>query len=470
MKRAIFWFRRDLRINDNTGFTEAAEQAAEVTPVFVAGSDLAATTFSNSPRSQFFLAALANLKATLLKHGYPLIIREGAPQSVIPELARELNAQAVFCNKRYEPEAQREDARVFSALNALGIGFEAYKDAVIWEEREIVTQKGDPYTVFTPYAKAWRSRTCPKPVQPPNKQPQRRSKLSSSSLPSSLETQFSIGDSGIQHSCGEAGAIRLLEKFVSEKLPDYARMRDFPFADGTSKLSVHLNCGTIGIRRVVQAVQNATKSNPECRTGAESFINELVWREFYVQILHNFPHVAHGSFRPQFDALPWSGTDEQFQAWCEGMTGYPIIDAAMRCLNQTGWMHNRLRMIVAMFLTKDLLINWQTGEEYFVERLADGDVAANNGGWQWSAGTGTDAAPYFRIFNPVAQGKRFDPGGEFIRRWVPELAHLDSRQIHEPWQVSPLKYPRRIVLHEEQREKALAMYQAVKGRGLKTLN
>jgi deoxyribodipyrimidine photo-lyase len=247
----------------------------------------------------------------------------------------------------------------------------------------------------------------------------------------------------------------------------YGINRDFPALAGTSNLSPHLRAGTIGIRTVLAELRKAReKAKPAQAAGCDVFLNELIWREFYVQVLYNFPHVAKGAFRPVYDQLQWSDNREHFQAWCEGRTGYPIVDAALRCLNATGTMHNRLRMIVAMFLTKDLLIHWQWGERYFMQQLVDGDLAANNGGWQWSAGTGTDAAPYFRIFNPVSQALNFDPQGAFVRRWLPELEDFPDDLVQQPWK-NPLvlgrsKYPARIVLHEDQREKCLAMFKALK--------
>ena len=269
---------------------------------------------------------------------------------------------------------------------------------------------------------------------------------------------------------GEAAAHQLLDAFLSGPVFDYAAKRDFPARQGTSQLSPHLRCGTIGIRTVLAGLKRARAGADAAGIqGCETFLNELVWREFYLQVLANFPQVSRGCFRPEYDALRWSDNRAHFEAWCAGMTGYPIVDAAMRCLNATGCMHNRLRMVTAMFLTKDLLVNWQWGERYFMQKLVDGDLAANNGGWQWSAGTGTDAAPYFRIFNPGSQGRKFDPAGEFIRRWVPELAGLDSQVIHEPESAGVFgaagRYPLPIVDHAEQRVKCLAMFQAVRKSG-----
>jgi deoxyribodipyrimidine photo-lyase len=266
---------------------------------------------------------------------------------------------------------------------------------------------------------------------------------------------------------GERAAREQLRQFMAGPVYEYGKNRDFPAIEGTSQLSPHLRAGTIGIRTVLSELGKAREQGGPARaSGCDVFLNELIWREFYLQVLHNFPHVTRGAFRPAFDQLAWSDNREHFQAWCEGRTGYPIVDAAMRRLNATGTMHNRLRMIVAMFLTKDLLIHWQWGERYFMKQLVDGDLAANNGGWQWSAGTGTDAAPYFRIFNPVAQAEKFDPGGRFVRRWLPELADFPDNLVQRPWEhpllMARSKYPSRIVRHEEQRGKCLAMFKAVK--------
>lgn len=470
MKRVIHWFRRDLRISDNTALSEAVRRAEHVFPVFILedafrpGPDMGAT------RLAFLLNSLEALRKNLAELGYQLIVRSGESPKVLPKLCAELGAEAVFANKRYEPCAEARDQRVFNALNAAGIGLELFKDAVLWEEREILTQAGKPFTVYTPYSKAWKL----KPVSAPRgrlhmlSNPQRPTpKLQSDPLSGDLaELKNVLEQTTIP--AGERAALERLRIFMRGPVYEYGANRNLPAVDGTSLLSPHLRCGTIGIRTILAALNKAREAatTPAQRQSCEVFLNELIWREFYLQVLHNFPHVTKGAFRPEYDQLRWSDKREHFDAWCAGMTGYPIVDAAMRGLKATGNMHNRLRMIVAMFLTKDLLINWQWGERYFMQQLVDGDLAANNGGWQWSAGTGTDAAPYFRIFNPVSQGEKFDPQGEFVRRYVPELASLPDDFIHRPWE-QPLSlrgtsYPPRIVRHEEQRPKCLAMFGAVK--------
>jgi deoxyribodipyrimidine photo-lyase len=265
---------------------------------------------------------------------------------------------------------------------------------------------------------------------------------------------------------GERAGLERLRAFLGGPIFRYSEDRDVPGVDGTSGLSPHLRAGTVSVRTVIAELNEVRRKAPESQSRhCDVFLNELIWREFYHQILFHFPHVMKGAFRPEYDRLEWSDNEAHFQAWCDGRTGYPIVDAAMRCLNATGWMNNRLRMIVSMFLTKDLMVSWQRGERYFMRQLVDGDMAANNGGWQWSAGTGTDAAPYFRIFNPVSQGERFDPEGVFVRQWVPELAGMPDKLVHCPWKdesaLGRTEYVERVVRHEEQRPRCLEMFKRV---------
>jgi deoxyribodipyrimidine photo-lyase len=466
VKLALHWFRRDLRVSDNTALAEAARQAGRVLPVFILEDALRSGPDVGAARLAFLLQSLECLRKNLETLGYPLVVRSGRSEVELPRLAREAGAQAVFCNRRYEPYAQARDQRVFNALNAAGVGFEVFKDAVVWEEQEILTQAGKPFTVFTPYSRAWKER---KPPPPRPRLPAAKTapaRLDSEPLP----TDPAAWGHPLRQTLPEAGeraALKALDAFLKRRAADYAKVRNFPAVDGTSRLSPHLRAGTIGIRTVLARLAVAReRATPAGRASCDVFLNELIWREFYLQILANFPHVMKGAFRPEYNELAWSDRRDHFEAWCAGRTGYPIVDAAMRCLNATGWMHNRLRMVVAMFLTKDLLLNWQWGERYFMKQLVDGDLAANNGGWQWSAGTGTDAAPYFRIFNPVSQGEKFDPGGQFVRQWVPELADAPDDLVHQPWKdpalLAKTRYPARVVLHEEQREKCLTMFKKVK--------
>jgi len=468
VKRVIHWFRRDLRISDNTALSEAVRRSEQVIPVFIVEDAFRTGPDVGAARLTFLLQSLASLRKNLLELGYHLIVRHGKSEEVLPQLCKEVRTEAVFANKRYEPYAQARDNRVFNALNAMRVGFELFKDAVVWEEAEILTQAEKPFTVFTPYSRVWKAKaiSAPRPRLKTSNIQLRKANIQCDRLP---ETSDELGHSMKQSAtpAGERAGLERLKQFMSGPVYEYAANRNNPALNGTSQLSPHLRCGTIGLRTVLLALKKAReKAKPAQRASCDVFLNELIWREFYLQVLHNFPHVMKGGFRPEFDALNWSDNQEHFEAWCGGTTGYPIVDAAMRCLNATGNMQNRLRMIVAMFLTKDLLINWQWGERYFMKQLVDGDMAANNGGWQWSAGTGTDAAPYFRIFNPSTQGEKFDPDGDFVRRWVPELGKVPHETIHQPWTDTSLfgrtGYPERVVIHEMQRQKCLAMFQAVK--------
>lgn len=469
MPTVVHWFRRDLRVTDNTALHAAWTQGARLVPVFIWDDAILRSPEVGPARVGFLLRSLASLARNLESLGHRLIVRRGPPAEVLVNLARETQATAIHTNRDYEPYATARDQSVAQALASVGVEFVAHKDAVIWERREILTLAGDPYTVFTPYARAWRARPIPSPVPRigPPKTPV-VADLATLPLP---DDPAGLGHPLSQDlfPAGEHAGQEVLRRFVQARLHTYHTARNHPADDtGTSRLSAHLRFGTVNIRTVLARWQTAMKDiPPAARRGGETWQSELIWREFYLQILANYPRVASGNFRPEYDALEWSGTDEQFAAWCAGDTGYPIVDAAMRCLRATGWMHNRLRMIVAMFLTKDLLISWQRGERHFMRELVDGDLAANNGGWQWSAGTGTDAAPYFRIFNPVTQGQKFDPDGTFVRRWVPELRDLDADAIHCPWE-NPLLLARTgyrppIVDHAVQRQKCLAMFKAVRG-------
>ena len=474
MKTVIHWFRRDLRVSDNVALSEASQRAERVIPVFIFEDALRTGPDVGAARLAFLLQSVEALRKNLAELGRTLVIRCGKSEEVLPRLCAEAGAQAVFANKRYEPYAQRRDEQLVGLLNAAGFGFELFKDAVVWEESEILTQAGKPYTFFTPYSRAWKARPLPLPkgklkaVSQASPVPS----LPSDPLPATTEEMGYPLTQTIPPG-GERAALELLRRFMAGPVDAYAESRNFPAVDGTSRLSPHLRAGTIGVRTILAELnlardKKAVRPPPSAGSvnGADIFLNELIWREFYLQVLHHFPHVTRGAFRPEYDRVAWSDNQEHFQAWCEGRTGYPIVDAAMRCLNATGMMHNRLRMIVAMFLTKDLLLHWQWGERYFMRQLVDGDMAANNGGWQWSAGTGTDAAPYFRIFNPVTQGEKFDAEGKFVRQWIPELAAFPDDMIHQPWEnpllLSRSHYPQRIVLHEEQRPKCLALFKAVK--------
>jgi len=466
MKRAIHWFRRDLRISDNHALFKASQQAQEIIPVFVIEEGFKTGPDVGAARVNFLLQALRILKQQLAVIGLPLIVRSGRSEEVIPKLALETASQAVFCNKRYEPYAVRRDQRLFNSLNQVGVGFFTFKDAVIFEETDVVNLSGRPYTVFTPYARMWKSRAIPSPFPQPEPRPSSLAKYFSEEIPDD-SSSFGYSSSQPLPDAGETAAEHRMKEFFEHDLKDYGTARNLPGINGTSGLSPYLRCGNISPRTIIARLnkERSRLQNPGEMESLETFLKELIWREFYLQILANFPHVSRGAFRTEYDALGWSASEEYFHAWKTGQTGFPIVDAAMRCLNQTGWMHNRLRMITAMFLTKDLMIHWQSGERYFMQQLIDGDMACNNGGWQWCAGTGTDAAPYFRIFNPTSQSKTCDPSGKFIRRWIPELNHLNPAVIHEPSSVDRRGiYPEPIIDHKIQRKRCLNMYAEVFSR------
>lgn len=475
-RSALFWFRRDLRAVDNAGLYQALTSAKRVYCVFVFDREILESLPSKCDRRvEFIWESVAELKHSLQALGGDLIIRHAFADTAIPELAQQLKVDCVFTNADYEPQAIARDVRVGESLAKSGIDFQRCKDTVIFEKDEVLTQAGGTYSVFTPYKNAWLKKVnddylksypileyagnfvTPKISEPP-------------------PTLESIGFEGtnlkaLGINTGESGARALLEDFV-ERIDDYKEARDFPAVKGVSYLSVHNRFGTISIRQLASIAYAETLRKKNI--GAETWLSELIWRDFYFQILYHHPHVARSAFRAEYDAINWPNDKALFAAWCEARTGYPIIDAAMRQLNDTGYMHNRLRMIVASFLTKDLLIDWRWGEKYFADNLNDFDLSANNGGWQWAASTGCDAQPYFRIFNPVTQSERFDPKGKFIRKYLPVLKDIPDQFIHAPWTLPPPEqqargiaigkdYPGPVVDHAVQREKALALYKSVKG-------
>jgi len=438
----IVWFRRDLRVSDHTALHRAAGSGAPVVAVFVFDPAILAAKDTGSRRTAFLLECLQSLEANLSHLGTPLIFRKGQPEVELRSLAKEAGAKKIFFNKDVEPFSRKRDEKVLRMAREDGLEIEACDDLMIHPPGKVQRAAGGPYTVFTPYSRAALGIPPHDPLPKPAKLTG-AAKVKGTPLPTIQ--QLGLGPCDIPlPPAGEKAAQQLLRDFAAKNLRRYDSVRNFPHADATSRLSPHLRFGTISVRTVLAAARRARAEDPSAKKQIDVFISELLWRDFYKQILWEFPHVAGGSFRPEYDQIEWENRKDLFQAWCEGRTGFPIVDAAMRQLNQTGWMHNRLRMIVASFLTKDLLVSWQWGERYFMQKLFDGDLAANNGGWQWAAGTGTDAQPYFRIFNPTSQAERFDPDGKFIAQYVPE--------------VDSLKYPAPIVDHARQRVRALEMY------------
>lgn len=482
MRIALHWFRRDLRLDDNTALLAASRRADLVVPLFVLDERLLHAPDIGAPRVAFLLDSLHGLARELEHAGSRLVVRRGDPVEQVLQVARAVGAQAIFVNDDYAPYGRRRDAAVRAAAEAAGIAFHGQADLVLVEPHACVKDDGKPYTVFTPFARRWRAVEKPAPLPAPTLRPLPADvarKAAGVPLPATsaelglpLETQIEPG--------GARQAERRLAAFVREHVLSYRSTRDVPVLDATSHLSPHLKFGTISPRTVYARVAEAiggpqlAQLDPQkpgraldastARRLAEAgtFLNELCWREFYQAILFHFPHVARDAFQEGFRGFRWPESDERLiTAWRDGRTGFPIVDAAMRQLAATGWMHNRLRMVVAMFLTKTLLIDYRTGERIFMQRLVDGDLAANNGGWQWSASTGTDAAPYFRIFNPLSQAKKFDPDGAFVRCWVPELRDVPVALIHEPARepllLASTGYPRPCVDYAERRARALAL-------------
>jgi deoxyribodipyrimidine photo-lyase len=459
--RGLFWFRSDLRLRDNRGLAALAARVDELAPVFVLDEGLLASERTGAPRVRFLLDCLERLAADLARRGSRLVLRRGRPERELPRLARECGAEWVAWNRDVSGYALRRDRRVEAALAKQGARVLVRKDRVVFEAEEVKSASGRPYSVYTPYQKAWRARYARQPDLPERapRLPRPIPGLASERLPSAAALGFGDGVQDLP-SGGEAPARRRLDAFLGEGLRRYARRRELPGLDGTSRLSPYLRFGAISVRECVAAALERSRGERALRPGAATWVGELIWRDFYHAILEAHPRVARESYRREFDDLAWEDDDEAFAAWCEGRTGYPIVDAGMRQLAATGWMHNRVRMLCASFLTKDLLIDWRRGERFFYQRLVDGDPASNNGGWQWAASTGTDAQPYFRIFNPTSQGERFDPDGDYVRRWVPELRDLPSRRIHRPWESPepPPGYLAPIVDHAERRVLALRRF------------
>jgi len=428
----IFWFRRDLRLEDNAGLYHALKNDKPVVPVFIFDTEILDELEDKADRRISFIhETLAAMHEQLQKLGSSLQVYYGTPLDVFQKTSREYKVGTVFTNHDYEPYARQRDEAVNQYLEQQGIKFQTYKDQVLLEKEEVLKDDGTPYTVFTPYSRKWKAILSDFHLKtyPTNKYFKNFYQQKTVALPSLEDIGF------------EATKKAFPSKLVKEELiKDYAKTRDYPAIKGTSKMGVHLRFGTVSIRQLAAKTKDLSGT----------YLNELIWREFYHMILWHFPHVGAGkAFREAYDHIEWRRDNGEFEKWCEGQTGYPIVDAGMRELNETGFMHNRVRMIVASFLSKHLLLDWRLGEAYFAKKLLDFDLAANNGGWQWAAGSGCDAAPYFRIFNPYLQTKKFDPKLEYIRKWVPEL---DS-----------FEYPPPIVDHEFARKRCLEVY----GKALK---
>lgn len=428
---SVFWFRRDLRLDDNTGLYHALNSGHSVLPVFIFDTNiLDALENKKDSRVNFIHAALTAMQKELVDLGSSLEVLHGTPVDCFKQLLLEYDVSSVYTNHDYEPSANARDNHIKQLLLENGIGFHSFKDQVVFEKSEVVKDNGEPYTIYTPYSRKWIEKLGANvPTYETKKLFGSFHKQSPKPLPSLSEIGF-----------GQASPSIVPAKLDEDIAKHYDKTRDIPAIHGTTRMGVHLRFGTVSIRNLVnKALQlNAI------------YLNELIWREFYQMILWHFPHVVNHSFKKEYDKITWRNNEHEFSLWCSGQTGFPIVDAGMRELNETGFMHNRVRMIVASFLTKDLLIDWRWGEAYFAEKLLDYDLAANNGNWQWAAGTGCDAAPYFRIFNPELQTKKFDPRLEYIKKWVPEFEGLS--------------YARHIVDHSHARDRCLMAYKQALGK------
>ncbi|MFN3883772.1 MAG: cryptochrome/photolyase family protein [Rhodocyclaceae bacterium] len=460
---ALVWFRRDLRDFDHAALSAALREASKVYCAFVFDTDILAGLPKADRRVDFIHRSVCELDAALKAQGGGLIIRHGRAVEEIPRLASELGATTVHANRDHEPFARARDAAVAAALAADGRVFRDHKDQTIFERDEILTRSGTPFSVFTRFARAWRARLTTADLAEHACVPQPgQLAVPRAVLPAPTLESLGFAPTDLKVPAGMSGGARLFEDFLT-RIDRYHVSRDYPAVKGVSYLSPHLRFGTVSIRRLVAAALE--RSLAPDGAGAAAWLNELVWREFYQMILWHRPDVVEHAFKREFDALVWDEAPDLFAAWCEGRTGFPLVDAAQRQLLQTGWMHNRLRMVSASFLTKDLGIDWRLGEAHFARWLLDFDLASNNGGWQWAAGTGCDAQPWFRIFNPVTQAEKFDPQGKFIRRYVPELAGVPDEFIHAPWKMPtpPAGYPAPIVDHAAARQRTLARFGRLRG-------
>jgi deoxyribodipyrimidine photo-lyase len=494
---AVVWFRRDLRLHDHPAFVAALAQADRVAPLFVLDPVLIAGRWRSPNRTWFMLASLAELAASLEAAGSVLVVRVGRPELVVPAFAAEVGAKTVHVSRDCAPYGRARDRRVAAALRGAGVVLHAARGNLIHEPEDLATRTGTPYRIFGPFHRAWSTLPIRAPLAAPTRVP------TDPSLACARPTAVTINDrivawitalrelgvgaadveglarptadQGLLPDPGESAARLRLARWtqaagdMSPRVLDYQRVRDLLGVDGTSRLSQDLRWGLLSPVEVVHGVLAAGPG-----PGVERFVAELAWRDFYAHVLWHDPESARRATRRDYDAVPWRDDPVAVEAWRDGSTGYPVVDAAMRQLRATGWMHNRARMIVASFLTKDLLVDWRVGEAWFMRHLLDGDPASNNGGWQWAASTGTDAQPYFRVFDPVAQGRRFDPDGAYVRRWVPSLAGVPIEYLHAPWtmpddaQVASscrigLDYPAPIVDHRDARRRAIEAYASVRG-------
>ena len=427
-KISIFWFRRDLRLHDNAALYHALKSGNPVLPIFIFDKKILDKLEDKKDRRvEFIHNVISEIQVELQQLGSTILVKYGTPEEIFPTLLNEYDVSAIYTNHDYEPYAHERDEAVREYVNSEGTEFHTYKDQVIFEKNEVLSGGGTPYTVFTPYSRKWKEKVDEFYLKPYPTEEYFNNFLKTETI--KIPTLQEMGFEAV----GEPFPTKEVRENI---VKNYAEQRDFPAIEGTSRMSVHLRFGTVSIRELARKAQKLS----------ETWLNELIWRDFYFNILHHFPHVGQGEgFRRQYDKIEWRNNEIEFQKWCEGKTGYPIVDAGMRQLNETGFMHNRVRMITASFMIKHLLIDWRWGEAYFAKKLLDYDLSANNGGWQWAAGSGCDAAPYFRVFNPTLQTQKFDKKLEYIKKWVPELNSFD--------------YSEPIVNHEFARKRVLEVYQ-----------
>lgn len=424
---SVFWFRRDLRLDDNAGIYHALKSNNPVLPVFIFDKEiLDQLEDKDDARVTFIHQTIEALDKELQQYGSSLLIVHDKPEHAWYKLLQEYNITAVYTNHDYEPNAKLRDDAIAGHLKKHNISFNTYKDQVIFECNEVIKDDGRPYTVYTPYMRKWYQKLTPFYLKAyPNKKYFKNFyQTTAFPLPSLKELGF------------EKSELEFPNIHYKELISDYSEKRDFPAVKGTTHIGLHLRFGTVSIRELARTAYTFVE---------KTWLNELIWREFYMMILYHFPHTAHKAFRPEYDRIKWVNNEKQFEAWCKGETGYPLVDAGMRELNATGYMHNRVRMVAASFLSKHQLIDWRWGERYFARKLLDYEMASNVGGWQWSAGSGTDAAPYFRIFNPESQLKKFDPELQYVKKWVPEYADFS-------------KYPKPIIDHAFARDRCLKAF------------
>lgn len=426
----IFWFRRDLRLDDNHGLFEALSKSKAVLPIFIFDKTILDELPKDDARVTFIHESLTKINAELTKINKSLAVFYGEPKTIFNQLLSENKVDCVYTNHDYEPYAIKRDADINTFFKEKGVSFETFKDQVIFERNDVVKDDGTPYVVYTPFSNKWKEKLKNNPIE---------NFVSEDYLDKIIKHAYSF--LSLEAIGFENSKIKVKTYDISNKtIEKYEDTRNFPALDQTSYTSVHLRFGTISTRKLVQHAAQFKE---------DTYLKELIWREFFMQILWHFPHTVHNSFRPKYDAIKWLNDEQLFKKWCEGKTGYPIVDAGMRQLNKTGYMHNRVRMVVASFLTKHLLIDWRWGETYFAQKLLDYEQSSNVGNWQWAAGSGVDAAPYFRVFNPTEQVKKFDKDLKYIKKWVPEL--------------ETFHYPQPIVEHKMARERCLKVYKEAVG-------